>query len=99
MGTVSPLPLSAEAVARVERVHNRPVGPSPAQLTWLSRGLDQPGGKLPLFDWQGQKIDTGLVRDCIKAGWAERWFHNPLKPDWQVCRLTSKGRSVAAAAR
>lgn len=99
MGTVSPLPLSAEAVARVERVHSRPAGPTPAQLAWLSRGLDQPGGKLPLFDRQGQKVDPGLVRDCIKAGWAERWFHNPLKPDWQVCRLTAKGRGIASTAR
>jgi hypothetical protein len=98
MSNVSPLPLSDEAIARVERVHQRRPGPSPAQLTWLSRGLDQPGGKLPLFDWQGQKIDPSLVRDCIKAGWAERWFHNPLKPDWQVCRLTQKGRTVIATA-
>ena len=99
MSNVSPLPLSAEAVARVERVRRLGPGPSPAQLSWLGRGLDQPGGKLPLFDWQGQKIDPALVLDCIKKGWAERWFHNPLKPDWQVCRLTQKGRSLVNAAR
>ena len=95
MSNVSPLPLSAETVARVERLKQRQAGPSPAQLAWLRRGLEQPGGKLPLFDWQGQKIDAALVLDCVKAGWAERWFHNPLKPDWQVCRLTAKGRSLA----
>lgn len=99
MSNVSPLPLSEEAVARVERVQQRHSGPTPTQLAWLRRGLDQPGGKLPLFDWQGQKIDPVLVGTCIKAGWAERWFHNPLKPDWQVCRLTQKGRTVVNADR
>jgi len=99
MSNVSALPLSAEAVARVERVHHLRPGPTPAQLSWLNRGLDQPGGKLHLFDWQGQKVDAALVTECIKAGWAERWFHNPLKPDWQVCRLTQKGRSVAKTDR
>ncbi|MEM7444223.1 MAG: hypothetical protein AAF414_12935 [Pseudomonadota bacterium] len=98
MSNVSALPLSPEAVARVERVHKLRPGPTPAQLSWLSRGLDQPGGKLPLFDWQGQKIEAKLVLDCIKAGWAERWFHNPLKPDWQVCRLTAKGRAIVSEA-
>lgn len=69
--------------------------PSRAQRRWLRRGLDQPGGKLPLFDRQGQEVPDGLVRACVEAGWAEPWFANPLKPDWQVCRLTDAGRSLA----
>mgnify|MGYP006970989892 CR=1 FL=1 len=66
--------------------------PEARQLQWLRRGLSQPGGKLPLFDEEGQRVDRALVRSCIDAGWAERWFHNPLKPDWVVCRLTEAGR-------
>ncbi|HYD69653.1 hypothetical protein [Azospirillum sp.] len=79
---------------------SRPKGtqraPTDAQLTWLRRGLDQPGGKLPLFDARGHRVNHQTVESCVKAGWAERWFDNPLKPDWQVCRLTESGRAVAA---
>lgn len=71
--------------------------PSPTQLHWLRRGLSQPGGKLPLFDNWGQRVNEQTVRSCIAQGWAEPWFANPLKPDWLVCKLTPAGRSIAAA--
>jgi hypothetical protein len=58
----------------------------------LARGLDQPGGKLPLFDREGKRVSTQMVRACIEAGWAKPWFANPLKPNWLVCRLTDAGR-------
>jgi hypothetical protein len=67
------------------------------QLTWLRRGLDQAGGKLPLFDHFGQRYDNRTVRSCIEQGWAEPWFNNPIKPDWLVCRLTAEGRKMASA--
>ncbi len=70
--------------------------PSDAQLTWLQRGLEQPGGKLPLFDRIGQKVSEQTVRSCIRNGWAEPWFNNPIKPDWLVCRLTDVGRELAS---
>lgn len=81
----------------------RPISPGPrmptsAQADWLRRGLTQPGGKLPLFDAEGQRVSNGLVTSCVKAGWAEPWFHNPLKPDWKVTRLTAAGRAVLARA-
>jgi hypothetical protein len=75
-----------------------PARPTAAQIDWLSRGLDQPGGKLPLFDRDGQTVEPRLIRGCMAAGWAEPWFHNPLKPDWLVCRLTEAGRSALAKA-
>lgn len=68
--------------------------PSDVQAAWLRRGLDQAGGKLPLFDERGQRVKKPTVDACLKAGWAERWFHNPLKPDWLVCRLTDAGRDA-----
>jgi hypothetical protein len=68
--------------------------PSAAQLGWLKRGLKQPGGKLPLFDEWGQRINEQTVRSCIAQGWAEPWFANPLKPDWLVCKLTDAGRDI-----
>ena len=70
--------------------------PTPIQLAWLVRGLQQPGGKLPLFDKEGQAVDRRTIDSCVANGWAEPWFSNPLKPDWRVCRLTEAGRGVAA---
>ena len=69
--------------------------PSAAQRIWLRRGLTEPGGKLPLFDEQGQQIDPRTIRACIEQGWAEPWFANPIKPDWVVCKLTPSGRQLA----
>ena len=68
--------------------------PSEPQREWLERGLAQPGGKLPLFDHRGQRINSRTVESCINHGWAEPWFKNPLKPDWQVCKLTNMGKQV-----
>jgi hypothetical protein len=72
----------------------RSTSPSTAQRKWLSRGLTQPGGKLPLFDENGKKINPQVVRKCVEAGWAEPWFANQLKPDWLVCKLTDAGRTA-----
>ena len=72
--------------------------PSSIQRRWLRRGLDQAGGKLPLFDRGGQRINERTVRSCIENGWAEPWFSNPLKPNWLVCKLTSVGRDAVAVA-
>ncbi len=68
--------------------------PSRAELAYLRRGMCEPGGKLPLFDRRGQEIDPAIIQACIANGWAGRWFANPLKPDWLVCRLTQKGREL-----
>jgi hypothetical protein len=69
--------------------------PTPEQREWLRRGLEQPGGKLPLFDRYGQSVNARTIRACIDHGWAEPWFTNPLKPDWLVCKLTEAGRAAA----
>ncbi|MGB0694038.1 MAG: hypothetical protein ACPGOY_00210 [Rhodospirillaceae bacterium] len=59
--------------------------------------MTQPGGKLPLFDLYGRRVDGRIVQNCLDKGWAEPWFANPLKPDWLVCRLTPLGWAVAEA--
>ena len=71
--------------------------PSGAQRRWLERGLNEPGGKLPLFDRDGQRVSERTVRSCVEKGWAEPWFANPTKPDWSVCRLTDSGRLALEA--
>ncbi|MGQ0677330.1 MAG: hypothetical protein ACT4N4_14765 [Rhodospirillales bacterium] len=70
--------------------------PSLAQRDWLKRGLDQPGGKLPLFDRDGKRVGDRTIRACIEQGWAQPWFANPMKPDWLVCKLTAAGRKLVA---
>ena len=62
---------------------------------YLRRGLSQAGGKLPLFDLDGQTVAGDVVKRCLARGWAEPWFNNPLKPDWLVCKLTPAGRQAA----
>ena len=69
--------------------------PNTKQMSWLKRGLNQAGGKLPLFDEFGQHYDSKLIKACIDHGWAEPWFNNALKPDWLVCKLTQKGKQVS----
>ncbi len=69
--------------------------PTDSQRAWLQRGLEQPGGKLPLFDRDGRKVNLRTVKSCVEAGWAEPWFVNPIKPDWEVCKLTRAGRRIA----
>jgi hypothetical protein len=68
--------------------------PSAAQARYLRRGLSQAGGKLPLFDKNGQRIKEQTIRSCIKNGWCEGWARNPIMPDWLVCKLTNTGRKM-----
>ena len=70
------------------------IQPTNAQIQWLQRGLNQAGGKLPLFDNDGQKISSRTINSCLKQGWAEPWINNPIKPDWLVCKLTQAGRKI-----
>jgi hypothetical protein len=67
------------------------VRPTEAQRRYLARGLQEPGGKLPLFDREGREVPKKTIEACIAHGWAEPWVKNPIKPDWLVCRLTPAG--------
>lgn len=70
--------------------------PTQRQLVYLKRGEEQPGGKLPLFDEYGQEFGLETIRSCIKRGWAEPWFENPIKPEWVICRITKAGLMALA---
>jgi hypothetical protein len=72
--------------------------PTEPQRRYLLRGLNQPGGKLPLFDRDGREVAPRTIQACIAHGWAEPWCANPIKPDWLVCRLTAKGYAVLGEA-
>ena len=71
--------------------------PTQAQWRYLERGLTQAGGKLPLFDRNGREVSRKTIESCIAQGWATPWMHNPIKPDWLVCRLTGGRLSGAGA--
>jgi len=70
------------------------IRPSEAQRRYLERGLTQAGGKLPLFDRDGREVSRKTIESCVAHGWAAPWVHNPIKPDWLVCRLTPAGYRV-----
>ncbi|MFQ5783828.1 MAG: hypothetical protein ACE5H8_03270 [Alphaproteobacteria bacterium] len=92
----SAAPLAEDVVWPEVRAGQR-VRPTATQRRWLRRGLDQPGGKLPLFDESGQTINAQTIRSCIRQGWATPWIRNPIKPDWLVCKLTDAGRAAVGA--
>jgi hypothetical protein len=81
----------ASLTSHHEDTNKAAVRPSGAQRRYLERGLDQPGGKLPLFDRDGREVPKKTVEACLVHGWAELWTRNPIKPDWLVCRLTPAG--------
>lgn len=74
-----------------------PIKISDAMQAYLERGTGQPGGKLPLFDAEGQKVNERTVQSCLDRGLVEPWFINPLKPDFMVCRLTPAGYEAIGA--
>lgn len=95
-----PLPAAREAAAEpaLDRAFDSVLSrPSVAQKRYLSRGVGQAGGKLPLFDEDGRQIDRKTIESCLDRGWAEPWFRNPVKPDWRVCRLTAAGYAAIGA--
>ena len=86
--------LSREMVSEMGTKHTKTVSLSTSERAYLNAGVNQPGGKLPIFDRTGQTIPASVIRSCIKKGLAEQWFANPMKPDWLVCRLTDAGRQA-----
>jgi len=90
---------SAGESSAVTRPIDRNAKPTWAQIRYLIRGLNEPGGKLPLFDDEGQEIDLRTIRSCVVRGWAEPWFANPVKPDWLICKLTPSGYKILGTTR
>src|SRR5579862_6441365 len=86
--------ISRSPSSHVEDTNKAAVRPTAPQRRYLERGLDQPGGKLPLFDRDGREVPRKTIEACIAHGWAELWIRNPIKPDWLVCRLTPAGVRV-----
>jgi hypothetical protein len=84
----------ATAVLEAAPDHVKRARPTAAQRTWMRRGLDQPGGKLPLFDRHGRMYSPRTIQSCLAQGWVRPWATNPIKPDWLICKLTAAGRAA-----
>src|SRR5260370_27741139 len=54
--------------------------PSTAQRAWLLRGLNQPGGKLPLFDESGQRISPRTIPSSLDQCWSQPGVAKPTQP-------------------
>ena len=61
---------------------------------WLRGGLDREDGRLAIFDSFGEPVNKAVIKSAISEGLAEPWFSSPMRPQWMVCRLTPKGRTV-----
>ena len=90
--------ISRSPSSHVENTNKAAVRPTVPQRRYLEHGLDQPGGKLPLFDRDGREVPRKTIESCIAHGWAEPWTRNPIKPEWLVCRLTPAGYEVLGRA-
>lgn len=66
--------------------------PTETQYKYLTRGLNDEGGKLPLFDRHGQRIRRRTIKACLSHGWSKPMYKYMVQSDWQFCRLTAKGR-------
>lgn len=71
-----------------------PATVSEEQRRWLRVGLDQPGGKLPLYDDYGNRISQSLIDSCLLNGWVEAWAGRPSGAPVRICRLTESGVSA-----
>jgi hypothetical protein len=86
--------ISGRVVEQAQVTNTAVIRPTLPQRRYLERGLQQAGGKLPLFDRDGREVPRKTVEACIAHGWAEAWTRNPIKSDWLVCRLTAAGYRV-----
>ncbi len=64
-------------------------------LDWLQAGEKQPGGKLPLYDANGERIPKALIQVSLEYGLVEPW--TPGVAALGICKLTPLGRRFLSA--
>ena len=69
--------------------------PTAVQRAYLRRGLDQPGGKLPLFDRNGQRYPERTIRACIELAGLQADRRGPRIGGRPATRLTGAERRVS----
>ncbi len=65
-----------------------------AQRAYLELAKDQPGGKLPIYDGEGKRVNPRTIQACMTRGLCVSWYRNPIEPGWPVCKITLTGKKV-----
>jgi hypothetical protein len=75
------------------------VRPTQEELRWMRRGLNQPGGKIPVFDESDTPVDPKIVLRCLEQQWVEPWVGNQKNPNnlYMACRLSPLGRRLCTS--
>lgn len=76
------------------RIEPEPQALSREQLNYLKGGFDNVNGHLPLFDGEGNWIDSETIDICQREGWAEPVYEKNILRDLKRLRLTEEGREM-----
>ncbi len=75
-------------------IETKPQELSRDQWNYLKGGFDNINGHLPLFDEEGNWIDSETIDTCQKEGWAEPVYEKNILRDLKRLRLTEEGREM-----
>ncbi len=75
-------------------IETKPQELSRDQWNYLKGGFDNINGHLPLFDDEGNWIDSETIDTCQKEGWAEPVYEKNILRDLKRLRLTEEGREM-----
>lgn len=76
------------------RIEPKPQELSRDQWNYLKGGFDNVNGHLPLFDDEGNWIDSETIDTCQREGWAEPVYERNILRDLKRLRLTEEGREM-----
>lgn len=76
------------------RIEPKPQELSRDQWNYLKGGFDNVNGHLPLFDDEGNWIDSETIDTCQKEGWAVPVYEKNILRDLKRLRLTEEGREM-----
>ena len=69
-------------------IETKPQELSRDQLNYLKGGFDNINGHPPLFDDEGNWIDSETIATCQREGWAEPVYEKNILRDLKRLRLT-----------
>ena len=75
-------------------IETKPQELSRDQWNYLKGGFDSVNGHLPLFDDEGNWIDSETIDTCQREGWAEPVYEKNILRDLKRLRLTEEGREM-----
>ena len=82
--------------SRPRAVSRAGMRPTAAQRRYLKRGLDQPDGKLPLFDAEGQAIDRKTI-ELLRRAWLGRTLDRATRKNPTGWSASSRRRATSSS--